>query len=502
MATNWSGNVNLNAQEYRPRTPEELKGTLEKLFERGKKARGLGGRYSTSHVMAPAAGGETICTTELLLDRAKNERNVRKVAPFASRGPAKWFRRSTAGLVAISAGATVDEVNRYLEVQRRSLRMMGAFSGQTFVGAMLTGTHGTSGALGPLADLVVSLDVVTIDSGRVVRYRIERSAGPTHADNYEADTGNKVFHSDDLFNAFVVSFGYLGIVTSVGVETVPLFNLKHQNECISWNEVKSRLSAHTGDGIPTVLKNTYGLGVTMCPYPRADGVFPTCVWNEVRRTTGKPTPNNTRPAMVSAGTLLPIIFGAPAANIPAAIDSTLQAEVKPGFRIDIAHRILTSPSGFPIKGFGIEFAFPVGPDLAYLTSIKQLLEEVVALEKARPARRLAGFFTLRFVRSTRAYLGQSHGPEGGVFCTVEVLGAAKRGDPDVVFPRLVDVALAAGGRTHFGQIFDVKGNLKTISQANIAQALGNHPGFRRWKTHYARFNSTGTFDNQVGDLFP
>jgi hypothetical protein len=438
----------------------------------------------------------------LVLDRGTGETTAPKVAPFASRGPASWFRSSTAGLVSVSAGATVDQVNRFLENQGRSLRMMGAFSGQTFVGAMLTGTHGTSGAIGPLADLVVSLDVVTIDQGRVVRYRIERDNGPTHAQNYEADTGNKVFHNSDLFSAFVVSFGYLGIVTSVGVSTVPLFNLKHQNELVSWDTVKSRFSQHTGDGIPTILKNTYGLSVTMCPYPRADGVFPTCIWNEVRTTTERPTPATSRPCLTSAGSLLPLLVGAPAANIPAAIDSTLQAQIRPGPHVDIAHKVLTSPSGFPVKGFGLEFAFPVTPDLAYLSSIEQLLGAVVALEKQRPARRVAGFFTLRFVRATQAYLGQSHGPDGGVFCTVEVLGAARLGDPNVVFPRLVDVALAAGGRTHFGQIFDVAGNLQTVSKANVKRALANHPGYPRWKAHHDRFNSSGTFGNQVGSFFP
>ncbi len=80
----------------------------------------------------------------------------------------------------------------------------GTFDGQTLAGAISTGTHGTGFAAGSLADLVVSLDIVTVtqneDGSPDVRMRrIEPSAGVTDPAAFERDQDDHgmVLEQDD-----------------------------------------------------------------------------------------------------------------------------------------------------------------------------------------------------------------------------------------------------------------------------------------------------------------
>lgn len=502
MATNWSGNITLPDTALAVSTPEGVRRAVQSNLDAGKKIRAIGGRYSTSHVLAPATGGTLFDLRNLRLSRAPNESVAPKVASFASRGKREWFRGSTAGLVQISTSASIDEVNQYLSRQKRALPMLGSFSGQTFVGALLTGTHG-SGLHGPLAEFAVSLDVVSVgEDGRAKLYRVERRDGPTHADYYAAATGVTVIQDDDVFHAFVISFGYFGVVTSVTVRSVPQFWLAGKGEIVPWSTVRARLSDADARGIPQVLHSTYSMGVVLSPYRATDGSWPTCTWHTTQRTADR-TSNQPQPCvLMPALAVAPLIASfASSREIPAAVDSLVRSTcVKEN--CGVAHQMLSSPDGFALRGYGLEFAFPVEPKLRYLDAVEALLREVAKMENESPALRIAGFFSLRFVGASSACLAQSYDPAGRPWCTLEVLCAAEYGTPDRAMPRLLDVAVEHGGRPHWGQIFDVAARVSDFSGARVKQLLSSHPGYPTWKKQHQRFNGTGVFSNPISEYMP
>lgn len=61
-------------------------------------------------------------------------------------------------------GATVRDINTFLDRQDLSLWIMGGYDGQTIVGAVSTSTHGSGINYKPFPDYVQELTLLTVDS--------------------------------------------------------------------------------------------------------------------------------------------------------------------------------------------------------------------------------------------------------------------------------------------------------------------------------------------------
>jgi hypothetical protein len=138
---------------------------------------------------------------------------------------------------------------------------MGTFDGQTLAGAISTGTHGTGVRLGSLADMVVSMDILTVTkkadgSPEVQLRRIEPTDGVTNRAAFDRDHlkhGMLLEQNDDLFYAMVVSFGCMGIVYAYTLKVRDEYWLKEETECIEWPRLSSQLrSTTTIPGVGTV----------------------------------------------------------------------------------------------------------------------------------------------------------------------------------------------------------------------------------------------------------
>lgn len=215
-----------------------LRAALSGAFEENLPLRVPGGRWSLSNIGRPEGA---------LLDLS----NYRRVGPV----PAAWltpgFRAASAASAVepmlIAAGVTINVVNRELFKAQRALKTSGASDGQTFAGAIATGTHGADMRVGALHDTVLALHLVVSPTRSVLVQPTSGGLTSLAADTLAAWFGLpcELLSDDQLFRAAQVHLGSLGVVLHVIVETVPLYYLSRQRtpqvDGKSWRAVlKSR----------------------------------------------------------------------------------------------------------------------------------------------------------------------------------------------------------------------------------------------------------------------
>ena len=130
-----------------------------------------------------------------------------------------------AGDVAVlGAGTPIHAIGPLLAAHGCSLANQGDIDRQTLAGAVATGTHGTGRGLGSLSSMVARL---TLIDGTGTRRDIE---------------------GGDALEAARVSLGLLGVMTRIGIRTVPLYGLHERNhverveDCLAAFE--GRIEAH------------------------------------------------------------------------------------------------------------------------------------------------------------------------------------------------------------------------------------------------------------------
>ncbi len=133
------------------------------------------------------------------------------------------FTGDPAHLLLAQCGTSIHELNKFLERERGlALATTGASNGQTIVGAMSTGTHGSAIRHGAVQSQIVAIQLLTTDHRNLW---IERPARPVVAESFVASMGAQLRRDEALFDAALVSLGLLGVVHSVVIETRPRFLL-------------------------------------------------------------------------------------------------------------------------------------------------------------------------------------------------------------------------------------------------------------------------------------
>lgn len=184
--------------------------------------RAVGSRHSWSPVAA--ASGVTVLPDDCV--------GVEEVAGAT---------RESGPLMRILAGTTIGEVNRRLAERGLAIPYLGGYDGQTVGGVLATGTHGSVGALGPLADLIRGVDLVRFDGG-VMRIEPARRAATAPASS--APSSGEAIEAradDDLFDAVRLGFGAFGVLHSLVLETVPKYWLEEARTVVSFEEVRERM---------------------------------------------------------------------------------------------------------------------------------------------------------------------------------------------------------------------------------------------------------------------
>ncbi len=123
----------------------------------------------------------------------------------------------------VQCGNSVTRLNRYLKAVKRSLRTSGSSNGQTVVGALSTGTHGSRVDFGAFQEFVVGIHLIV---GKDRHVWLERESYPVTVPGFADKLGAERIQDDVLFNAVLVSFGALGFIHGVMIETERRFLLE------------------------------------------------------------------------------------------------------------------------------------------------------------------------------------------------------------------------------------------------------------------------------------
>jgi FAD binding domain len=131
-------------------------------------------------------------------------------------------------LILSQCGKGIRKLNTYLERTKRSLKTSGASDGQTIVGAMSTGTHGSNLNFGSIHDFVVGMHLIT-GPGQKDHVWLEKESYPIVNSQFlnSLNLGpDQVIRDDQVFNSALVCFGSFGFVHSVLIETEEIYQMK------------------------------------------------------------------------------------------------------------------------------------------------------------------------------------------------------------------------------------------------------------------------------------
>jgi FAD/FMN-containing dehydrogenase len=187
-------------------------------------------------------------------------------APMVEAG----FQARRDRLVLAQGGVQIKVLNAELEARGLALPTAGASNGQTIVGAMSTGTHGSGHDVGAIPDYILGLHVVA-EGGRT--FWIERASRPVMSAAFAAWLGATVIRDDDLFLSAVVGFGSFGLVHAVVFEAAALYLLDLVVRQYDWDQVKAAaLTRDMGSlDLPGGAQVPFHFEVVLNPYRRAAG---------------------------------------------------------------------------------------------------------------------------------------------------------------------------------------------------------------------------------------
>ena len=221
--------------------------------------RPIGSRWSFSEIAAATAGW-ALETAPLNWAFAVGESNI-----------SGDYTGEPASLILVQAGLSIAELNKHLETSLgRSLRATGASNGQTFPGAMGTGTHGSSLDVGAIQSQVVGIQLIP---GRDRNLWIERTGYPVASPKLVEKLGAALVQDDQLFEAALVSLGALGVIHAVMIETAPLFLLEASQFRRPFDDALKRAmetSDYAGLGLPDGDARPYFLQAVFNPYDQTD----------------------------------------------------------------------------------------------------------------------------------------------------------------------------------------------------------------------------------------
>lgn len=383
--------------DIRP-TVTMLQGILADAIRDGAHVRALGGAWSLS--MAAATDGYLIDTKQL---------NWYFRLGAASIAPA--YQGDRAGLLFLQCGMSVYEANKYLDqTYGRALKTTGAANGQTILGAISTGTHGSAFNVGAMPDYVVGMHIIV---GPDRHIWLERASGPAVSDAFVSRLGAELVRNDTQFNAALVSFGSFGIIHAVLVETEPTYLLETYQHRLPLESVRHAMATldFTGLPMPHVGETPHHFEIDVNPHDIPNGVWMSVMY---KRQLGPYTPPDKTPGSFGPGddllsfigTLTPLIKG----GVAPIINAFAKEYLKDYSNVRGKQGEIFSKTIVHGKAMSMELGLP-------LTSVAAALP--IILDAARSGS-FPGLIGIRYVKRSRALLAFT---KFDLTCTVELQGA-------------------------------------------------------------------------------
>ena len=458
---------------FKPSTLQEVVDIIKDAEDKHYKVKAVGSGHSFSDVAL---------TRDYLIDTHSLDQPLplEKLSLHATADPENLYLTE--------CGIVIHELNNDLDDIGKALPNMGAYDGQTIIGAISTSTHGSGITLGPLPSLVEALILVG-EGGEV--FHIERTNGISTAPINLGEVPVKFIQNDDIFLSSVVSMGCLGVVYAVVLRVCDAYMLKEERIFCKWDEVKGLLEK--GD----VLKDYRHYEVLINAYKVGNAREHTCLitrrhicppdtrksWARLHRSLGYELAGALIPAFV-ADAVFRFFFNKFPKLTPAIIQMSIKT-LRDGCYIQKSFKVLDLGSANNYSGYCTEIAFQSDKYLDAVQAIFDVTDKIAG----EGEQFLTSPFALRFVKTTDHYLSMQtqDSPNHDFVCMIEfpILNGTIGGVE--MLARIEAEMYKYGGRPHWGQYNHVGIGDETL--ANL------YPKYPEWIANYKNFSPNGTFQN-------
>ncbi|HTN46771.1 MAG TPA: FAD-binding protein [Flavipsychrobacter sp.] len=345
--------------------------------------RALGGSWSFTPIAA---------TDGIIL----NTRGLNSVFTISASSLNPNYKGKPEELSFVQCGNSIWELNNYLNPRGRSLKTCGASNGQTIVGAMSTGTHGSAIDFGAIQDYVKGLHIITGPNSDVY---LERKSYPVVSETFIAKLNTSLIQDDELFNAALVSMGGMGFIHGVMIETEPLFLLECSMRKVPFDQqlfdLMTRLDFKHPQ-LPYADKRPFQFQVMINPYDMKNGVMMTTMYKQPYRKDY--TPPEIKDDVLGPGDDAPCFIGkltqVAKSLVPAIVNNLLAASLKPyEKKIGTLAEIFNN---FNIRGKVASAAVGVAKE--------DCIKALELLLKMNEEHHFVGLFACRFVKKSDALL--------------------------------------------------------------------------------------------------
>ncbi len=251
-----------------PTDLESLIALMKDAKSKGQKLKAIGADYAFSDIL----------DTSGVQISLKNLNDIYPTDDAVLRDPAL-----AVNLIEFEAGATIDQLTTALWAQGKALVNQPGYQNLTFVGVASVGGHGSGITLGPLAEEICSIHLLTFQNGELKQLRIEPANGITDPAKW-SEPNIQLIQDNDTFNACKVSMGCMGVIYSVIVRTQNRFYLQESRTMLQWSVLRNQLMGKLKD------RGIHSIHVWLNPY--SVGGDHQCVLTEYRRTDGPAAPGS------------------------------------------------------------------------------------------------------------------------------------------------------------------------------------------------------------------
>ena len=381
-------------------TTESIQEIIQQAIDSGTTLRVLGGEWSWTKIAA--TNGILLNTKPLNITFKISQQNL---SPSCAKSPEDSYFSQ--------CGTSVKELSDRLRKRNRSLKTSGASNGQTIVGAMSTGTHGSAIDVGSIQDCVVGLHIIVSPTRHVW---LERKSNPIVSQSFVSNIKATLVQDDSLFNAALVCFGSFGFIHGVMIETDPLFlyrcyRLKVDSGDDLYDLMETLNFERTSVALPFGNERPYHFQTLINQYDKKNQAYVTAMYKRPYTNTYLPpstasgfAPGDDAPSFIGAITqalpvLVPPIVNALISSAYAPYNSVWGTHGEIFSNTDTHGKVLSSATGVPLN---------------CVNKVRLILLELN--KKKGP---FAGVIAFRYVKGTQATLGFTKFP---ITCIVELDG--------------------------------------------------------------------------------
>ena len=453
-----------------PDSLADLKALVRTAVAKGRKVRAFGTGHSYSDV--------ALCE-DYFVDTSKLQAELKF----------PHFRADvdTSELVHVQAGMKLRNLNALLDSQGRAMINLGGFTGQSVIGAISTGTHGSGLDIGPFASLVVSLVIVTEKE----TLRIEGDNGPTDPHTWNEGGVDRLVQSDKVLNAVTVGLGGFGLIYSLVLKVRKAYLLEERRLLTKWSVVGPALKSGAAFTNPKTGKPHRHLEVLVNPHPnKGDHTVLVTQRNEVKSAPkGSATSRDFVSQLLTnskliQGSVIGVMNAFPHL-IPGFFDSTMESWQVDSF-VSKSFTVLSSDT--PPNGFACENAVKMDGD-RHVRGMEAIF--AYAAKEVKANRRYLSMTAMRFVKAAPAHLSAAYDADGIPSCYYEVITPSGLAGATELFKGVSLDLMKLGSRPHWGLEFDVVHGRDQVRKM--------YPRLDDWMEVRRSFAPKGTFDNAFTD---